>query len=286
MAKEIRATTGLLALLGHPVEHSLSPQMQNAALEALEVDLVYLAFSVSPAHLGEAVAGLKALGFRGGNVTVPHKEAVIKYLDIIEMSAARIGAVNTIVNEGGRLHGYNTDASGFLRSLKEAGFDPAEKRVVLLGAGGAARAVAFALVEAGCRRLTIANRTLERAYRLAGILTGMGAEIMVCPLEERELQPYIEEAHLILNATSLGLEGGEPPPFSPERLSPGQWVYDLVYNPPLTPFLQKARERGCHIISGWKMLLYQGAEAFSLWTGRPAPLKVMEEALRKFLPGI
>lgn len=279
---QVKASTGLVALMGCPVEHSLSPLMQNAAFAAAGLDLVYLAFAVTPSGLPAALAGLKALGFRGANVTVPHKEAVIKYLDAVEPTAARIGAVNTIVNEGGRLTGYNTDASGFLRSLQEAGFDPAGKKAVILGAGGAARAVAFALAGAGCTGLTIANRTLERAGHLAAALAGLSVLVKACALEEEELRPRVEEADLVVNATSAGMapmEGAVPLPAA--WLHAGQWVYDLVYNPLETRFLRDARQRGCRAISGLGMLLYQGAAAFTLWTGKPAPVEVMGEALRK-----
>ncbi|MDK2816198.1 MAG: shikimate dehydrogenase [Moorella sp. (in: firmicutes)] len=279
---QVKASTGLVALMGCPVEHSLSPLMQNAAFAATGLDLVYLAFAVTPSGLPAALAGLKALGFRGANVTVPHKEAVIKYLDAVEPTAARIGAVNTIVNEGGRLNGYNTDASGFLRSLQEAGFNPAGMKAVILGAGGAARAVAFALAGAGCTGLTIANRTLERAGHLAAALAGLSVLVKACALEEEELRPRVEEADLVVNATSAGMapmEGAVPLPAV--WLHAGQWVYDLVYNPLETRFLRDARQRGCRAISGLGMLLYQGAAAFTLWTGKPAPVEVMGEALRK-----
>lgn len=278
----VKASTGLVALIGYPVAHSFSPLMQNAAFAAADLDLVYLAFSVIPSDLPAALAGLKALGFRGANVTVPHKEAVIKYLDVVDPTATRIGAVNTIVNENGGLIGYNTDAGGFLRSLQEAGYDPAGKKAVILGAGGAARAVAFALAGAGCTGLTIANRTGERAGHLAAALSGLGIPVEACTMREDELRPRIEKAEVVINATSAGMVPKEEViPLPSAWLHAGQWVYDLVYNPLETRFLQEARERGCRVISGLGMLLYQGATAFTLWTGKPAPVKAMEEALRK-----
>lgn len=279
---QVKASTGLVALIGCPVEHSLSPLMQNAAFAAAGLDLVYLAFTVTPSGLPAALAGLKALGFRGANVTVPHKEAVIKYLDAIDPGAARIGAINTIVVDNGRLTGYNTDASGFLLSLQDAGFDPVGKKAVILGAGGAARAVAFALAGAGCTGLTIANRTLERAGHLGAALAGLSVPVKACALEEKELRPRVEEADLVVNATSAGMAPKEEVvPLPSTWLHAGQWVYDLVYNPLETKFLQDARQRGCRVISGLGMLLYQGAAAFTLWTGKPAPVEVMDEALRK-----
>ncbi|WP_338835330.1 shikimate dehydrogenase [Neomoorella thermoacetica] len=280
---QVKASTGLVALLGHPVQHSLSPLMQNAAFAAGGQNLVYLAFDVEPGDLVAALAGLKALGFRGANVTVPHKEAVIPYLDAVDPVAARIGAVNTIVNEDRCLKGYNTDGSGFLRSLEEAGFDPAGKRAVILGAGGAARAVAFALATAGCGSLVLANRTPERATELAGALAGAGLPApVVYRLGDAGMRSEVEAADLVLNTTSLGMwPRVEETPLPPDWFRPGQWVYDLVYNPLETKFLAGARRRGCRVISGLDMLLYQGAAAFTLWTGREAPVAVMARVLRE-----
>lgn len=280
---QVKASTGLVALLGHPVQHSLSPLMHNAAFAAGGQNLVYLAFDVEPGDLVAALAGLKALGFRGANVTVPHKEAVIPYLDVVDPVAARIGAVNTIVNEDRCLKGYNTDGSGFLRSLEEAGFDPAGKRAVILGAGGAARAVAFALATAGCGSLVLANRTPERATELAGALAGAGLPApVVYRLGDAGMRSEVEAADLVLNTTSLGMwPRVEETPLPPDWFRPGQWVYDLVYNPLETKFLAGARRRGCRVISGLDMLLYQGAAAFTLWTGREAPVAVMDRVLRE-----
>lgn len=280
---QVKASTGLVALLGHPVQHSLSPLMHNAAFAAGGQNLVYLAFDVKPGDLAAALAGLKALGFRGANVTVPHKEAVIPYLDAVDPVAARIGAVNTIVNEDRCLKGYNTDGSGFLRSLEEAGFDPAGKRAVILGAGGAARAVAFALAAAGCGSLVLANRTPERATELAGALAGASLPApVVYRLGDAGMRSEVEAADLVLNTTSLGMwPRVEETPLPPDWFRPGQWVYDLVYNPLETKFLASARRRGCRVISGLDMLLYQGAAAFTLWTGREAPVAVMARVLRE-----
>ncbi|OIQ60227.1 shikimate dehydrogenase [Neomoorella thermoacetica] len=280
---QVKASTGLVALLGHPVQHSLSPLMHNAAFAAGGQNLVYLAFDVEQGDLVAALAGLKALGFRGANVTVPHKEAVIPYLDAVDPVAARIGAVNTIVNEDRCLKGYNTDGSGFLRSLEEAGFHPAGKRAVILGAGGAARAVAFALATAGCGSLVLANRTPERATELAGALAGAGLPApVVYRLGDAGMRSEVEAADLVLNTTSLGMwPRVEETPLPPDWFRPGQWVYDLVYNPLETKFLASARRRGCRVISGLDMLLYQGAAAFTLWTGREAPVAVMARVLRE-----
>lgn len=277
---KIKASTGVVALLGYPVEHSLSPQMQNAAFSAAGLDLVYLAFAVHPNGLAAAVQGCRALGLRGANVTVPHKQAVIGHLDEVESLAALIGAVNTVVNNAGRLKGYNTDSSGFLRSLEEQGFNPQGKRAVILGAGGAARAVAFALADAGCACLTIANRNLERAEALAASLTIYGTSSEVCSLRSAGLASKLAGVELVVNAASIGMWPHlETMPLSAEWLRAGQWVYDLVYNPRDTKLLQAARQRGCRTLSGLSMLLYQGAEAFTLWTGETPPLAAMRQAL-------
>ncbi len=278
----IKASTGAVALLGYPVGHSFSPQMHNAAFLAAGLDLVYLAFAVQPEDLGVALQGCRALGLRGANVTVPHKQAVMKYLDEIDPLAAQIGAVNTVVNKNGCLKGYNTDASGFLRSLEEQGFNLRGKKVIVLGAGGAARAVAFALVDAGCGQLTIANRTLEKAEALAASLREYGVFLRNCRLGSSELALMLKESDLVVNATSSGMEPyAKETPIPAELLPVGCWVYDLVYNPPKTRLLQMARQRGCRIIPGMSMLLYQGAEAFKLWTGETPPLSVMVRALQE-----
>jgi shikimate dehydrogenase len=280
----IKASTGLVALLGYPVEHSLSPRMHNAAFAATGLDMVYLAFAVTAAGLPAALAGLQALGFKGANVTVPHKEAVMRHLNVIEPVAARIGAVNTIVNDGDRLIGYNTDAGGFLCSLREAGFDPAGKTAAIIGAGGAARAAAFALASAGCAGLTIANRTLARARELAGAMEEQPLPVTACSLEGEALRPLLAGSHLVVNTTSAGMwPEVNSVPLPTTWLQEGQWVYDLVYNPLETRFLQEARQRGCCTVSGLEMLLYQGAAAFTLWTGKTAPVPVMAAALREAL---
>lgn len=276
----------MVGLLGYPVVHSFSPYMHNAAFRALGMDWVYLAFNVEPRLLPAAVSGIRALGFRGVNVTIPHKQAILPFLDEIDPLAKLIGAVNTVVVKEGKLVGYNTDASGFWRSLKEEGVDPRGKRALILGAGGAARAVAYALVKHGCNRLYIANRTYDRARELAETLKKAG-ETSVEPLslEEAFLASILPEADLIINTTSVGMEtvGGELP-ITADKLEARHIIYDLVYNPPYTKLLKMASSKGCRAISGRSMLLYQGAEAFTLWTGREAPLEVMKQVVEELLP--
>ena len=228
------------------------------------------------------VAGLRAPGVAGINVTVPHKEAVIPHLDEIDDWAAAAGAVNTIVHRDGRLAGYNTDGYGFLRALNEEGaFDPAGRRALILGAGGSARGVVQALLHAGIGRLCIANRTLARAEALAQLAADRGVPAASLPLSSDSLADAAAGADLIVNCTSLGMTHGPDAaasPLPPSSIPATALVYDLVYNPPLTPLLRAARAARAAALGGIAMLVYQGAAAFELWHGRPAPVAAMLDA--------
>ncbi|MTV49366.1 shikimate dehydrogenase [Heliobacillus mobilis] len=292
----IDGATQWVALLGQPVKHSFSPAMHNAAFSYLEMNWRYGAFAVATEKLGEAIRGLAALGFRGANVTVPHKEAVMEHLDAVDPAALRLGAVNTIVFSEGKRTGYNTDGSGFMRGLAEEGVTVAGKSAVILGAGGAARAVIFALADAGVRRLTVVNRSADKAEALLkAVVTATGSdsdgefpskriEYAVCPWEVEELRHHLEEADLLINATSLGMvKGGriEPYPIAIEKWLTGRpFIADLVYNPVDTILLKTGRDRGMRGQNGLPMLLYQGVRAFELWTGREAPVEVMQQVLK------
>ncbi|MBC9784933.1 shikimate dehydrogenase [Heliobacterium chlorum] len=293
----IDGATEWVALLGYPVKHSFSPAMHNAAFSHLAMNWRYGAFAVPPEKLGEAIRGLAALGFRGANVTVPHKEAVMEHLDAIDPVAQRLGAVNTIVfTEEGKRIGYNTDGIGFMRGLAEEGVTVTGKSAVVLGAGGAARAVIFALVDAGLRRLTVVNRSTEKAEALLNVveasignISGGGVpsqsiDFNVCPWEAEELQRHLKEADLLINATSLGMvKGGRIEPYSitiEKWLTGSPFIADLVYNPVDTILLKAGRERGLQGQNGLPMLLYQGVRAFELWTGREAPAEVMQQVLK------
>ncbi|MDN5346850.1 MAG: shikimate dehydrogenase [Clostridia bacterium] len=277
------ARTKLTGIIGYPVEHSFSPAMHNAAFVACGLNWVYLAFAVRKELLADALAGVRGLGLVGINVTVPHKEEVLPLLDELDPLAARIGAVNTVVNEGGRLKGYNTDAYGFLTSLREEGFDPAGKKAVILGAGGAARAVAFGLAGAGLGALVIANRSPERARELAAALKKNIPALQVewARLRPEEVAPALREADLLVQTTSVGMypKIDVSPLEDYSCLRPGLWVYDLVYNPRQTKFLKAARAAGCRTLDGLGMLVHQGAAAFRLWTGLQPPLEVMRQAV-------
>jgi shikimate dehydrogenase len=285
---KVFGNTQIFGIMGHPVEHSLSPIMHNAAFEALGIHAVYVPFPVKPEDLGKATLALRALTVTGVNVTVPHKGAVIEFLDELDPSAKQTGAVNTIVQKNGKLHGYNTDASGFLLSLQKDGhFDPAGKKVVILGAGGAAAAAAMALAGAGVRRIVIANRNKSRAEILAKrVQRNFDRETLPVALDEsRALYWLIRESDLLVNATSVGLKGvSERLTINPNSLHPKLFVFDLIYRD--TALLKMAKRRGLKHLDGLGMLVSQGARSFEIFTGKRAPFRVMKNAVEhamKFL---
>ena len=272
----------ILGIIGFPVRHSISPLFQQAALDYLGIDATYEAWEVAPEALGPLVQGLRRPQVLGINVTVPHKEAVVSYLDDLDDWASQAGSVNTVVNRGGRLSGHNTDGHGFLRALQgEAGFDPAGRRVLVIGAGGAARGVALALVRSGVGQLTIANRTPSRAQVLVENAQSRGISARAIPLEGEPLARAAGQAELIVNCTSMGMAHGPDEPGTPlpwEAIAPTALVYDLVYNPLETPLLRAAARAGARCLGGIAMLVYQGAASFEMWTGQKAPVQVMLEA--------
>jgi shikimate dehydrogenase len=262
--------TRLAAVIGFPVRHSLSPAMHNAAFRELGLDWVYVACEVAPGAVDAAFAGVRALGLGGLSVTIPHKAAALEAVDEVTDAARAIGAVNTVVPTGvGRLRGENTDGAGFLASLSDEGFKAAGRICVVLGAGGAARAVVHALAGAGAAEIVVVNRTAARAEATAAVA---GASGRVGTAAD------VTRADLIVNATPLGLAGSQDLPVDPELLGDGQLVVDLVPNPAVTPLMRAARERGAGAAGGLGMLVHQGALAFEQWTGRPAPLGVMRAA--------
>lgn len=283
MQVKIKGTTKICGLFGYPVEHSFSPAMQNAAFSSLLLDFVYVPFTVAPGDLAQAVRAVRALNLVGVNVTVPHKEKVLPFLDELTPEAQLTGAVNTIVHIEGRLVGHNTDGAGFLRALREeAGFSPAGKNVLVLGAGGAARAVAVALAGAGAQEISIANRTAQRAQELARELNERTpAKARAIFWSARHLGEVLGNVQLIVQTTPVGMAPGREqcPSFPFHCLGREHLVCDLIYNPPMTKFLERAREAGAAVSSGLGMLLHQGALAFELWTGKNAPLEVMRRAL-------
>jgi shikimate dehydrogenase len=278
--------TATYGILGWPVEHSRSPAMQNAAFIARGLAASYVCFSVHPDDVADAVRGLKALGVRGANVTVPHKEAVIRWLDDITPQARAIGAVNTIVREIDRLVGYNTDAPGLARALDEAGVQVDGARTAVIGAGGAARAAAVGLAGSGARSILIAARRLEQAEQLKRDLAPVcgPCELSVTELKPEALTGYLRETSLLVQSTSATLAGspdagGFAAQLAIEALPRDAAVVDLVYKPRETTVLARAKERGLKTVDGMGMLLHQGALAFELWTHLPAPLEVMRAEL-------
>ena len=274
-----------LGIIGFPIGHSISPVFQQAALDHCSIDATYRATEVSPDQVGDFVKNLRRPEVLGINVTVPHKEAVIPYLDEVDEFATEAGAVNTIVNRDGRLTGHNTDGYGFLRALQEGGgFQPQGRKVLILGSGGAARGVVLALVREGISQLLVSNRTLARAEVLAQLARARGIPAQAIPLSWNELSLAAVEAHLIVNCTTIGMAHGPDPQGTPllfHQIPPTSLVYDLVYNPLETPLLRAAAQAGAGILGGIQMLVYQGAASFEMWTGKTAPVPVMLAAARK-----
>jgi len=275
--QSIDATTKVVGVIGYPVSHSLSPQMHNSAFAYLGLNYVYLAWEVEPAKLESAIEGVRGLGIVGLNVTIPHKEKVLNLVDELSEEAEMVGAVNTIHNLDGTLIGYNTDVEGFLRALNE---EIEGKKAVVVGAGGAGRAVVYALVSNKARCI-ILNRTEEKAKELAERYKGLG-EVRAEKLNPTNLREALRDADILVNATSLGMKG-EIIEGIEEGMREHLVVMDLVYNPRETPLLRLAKEKGGRIVEGWKMLLHQGAISFEIWTGKKAPLEAMEKVLQKIL---
>ncbi len=279
---EIGARTGLVGLFGHPVGHSLSPRLHNTAFRLQGLDLVYLAFDILPQELANAVSGLRALGMRGANLTVPLKEAVVPLLDSVEPLALQVGAVNTIVNQHGVLVGHNTDVAGFssaLRSVLPEGVR--DRRCLVVGAGGAARAVLGALVQEGAALVSVYNRHPERATALCSLAGTWGAT--ECrTVDEDALTRVAQSAEVIVNTTPLGLEGSvKELPIGVDTIHSGQVVVDLVYGRGHTPLVEAALARGAVAIDGKEMLVMQAALAYRLWTGLEPPIDAMRDSAER-----
>jgi shikimate dehydrogenase len=277
---ELSGRTGLLGVIGHPITHTLSPKMHNAAFAASGLDYVYVAMDVLPEDLPAAVGGLGALGFRGFNVTMPHKEAVLPLLDELDEAARASGAVNTVVVEERRLRGANTDGSGFVEACGETrvGFEGA--KVLVVGAGGAAAAIAVAVLGEGARELRILNRSRWRAEKLRDRLQEgyPGAGISVYDATDPEGAAW--GASVIVNATYLGMKDGDPLPLPASCLGTDTVICDAVYRPGReTGFIRLARGRGLRTVSGGQMLLYQGVQAQRIWTGKEPDVRAMSDAL-------
>ena len=274
-----------LGIIGCPIGHSISPVFQQAALDHLGIDADYQAWELEPEGVGKFLQALRQPDNLGINVTVPHKEAVIPFLDAVDEGAQEAGAVNTIVQLDGQLTGYNTDSYGFLQALREArNFTCGGKRILLLGAGGAARGVVLALIRERVAELVIANRTLARGERLASITRERGIACRTIEISWNELALAAVSADLIINCTTVGMSHGPDSGHSlllQQQIPPTALVYDLVYNPMETPLLRAASRAGASTLGGIQMLVHQGAASFELWTGKPAPIPIMLEAATK-----
>ncbi len=269
----------MYGLIGDPVDHSMSPAIQNAAFRSTGIDAVYVPLHVKRQSLRDAIQGLRALEVKGFNVTAPHKVSVLRYLDKIETSAAAIGSVNTVTNEDGKLCGYNTDGAGALKALEEAGASPDGKSILIFGAGGASRAIAYTLAQHG-NSVRIVNRTIAKAKELARRVRGkFHIDVAYASLSSKLLRVFVEQGDIVVNASSMGMDGMANPPVEVKWLRPDQWVFDLVYKPLQTRFLEVAGLAGAKSITGLDMLVNQGACSFELWTGRKAPMLEMRHAI-------
>jgi len=275
----ISGKTRVCGVIGDPIEHTLSPTIHNAAFNHLKLDFVFLAFRVKAADLENAVRGMRGLGIHGLNVTMPHKSTVIAYLNEVDPTVQFLGSANTILNKNGKLSGFNTDGVGALKALRENGAELSEKKVLLLGAGGAAKAIAFALAEE-VGELAILNRTAEKAKELAEALGRMfNKKVVGVSLSPDAIAKNLRDSDILIDATSVGMK----PNLSQSLVAP-QWlrsdltVMDIVYNPVETKLAEDAKAAGAKVISGVEMLIYQGAASFEIWTGRAAPIEVMQKA--------
>jgi shikimate dehydrogenase len=280
----ITGKTKICGIIGDPIEHSMSPAMHNAAFGALGLDYIYFPFHVRQDELPGAIAGMRALHIVGLNVTIPHKVDVIPLLDRLEPLAKKMGAVNTIVNEGGVLIGSNTDAPGFLQALRSQSIEPKGKKIVIIGAGGAAKGIVFILAEVGAS-LVILNRTISKAEELASqIAQYYHQNLKTMTLSEENLIGALDGADVLVNTTSVGMVPDvDRTPVSSSLLNPKLVVYDIIYNPLPTRLLREAKAAGARTVDGLDMLVWQGALAFKKWTGREAPFEIMKQAAVKAL---
>lgn len=285
---KITGKTRILGIIGWPVKHSLSPIMHNAAFEHLGLDFCYIPFAVKEDHVEKAIKGITALNISGLNVTIPHKESLIPFLSETSEEVKMIGAVNTIKIMDNRLIGYNTDGPGFIASLKEAGINIKDHSLLILGAGGAAKAVVFQSVIEGAREIIISNRTVQKAITMKKQIEKHypSAKIKTTGIGYDELKDIIDRVDIIVNATSVGLKSGDPSPIPKELINKRMFVCDLIYNPPETSLIKYAKASGCKFMNGVGMLLHQGVIAFKIFTGSEAPVEVMRNSLEDALKNL
>ncbi len=280
----ITGKTRVCGVIGDPIEHTLSPIIHNAAFNALNLDYAFLAFKVKLNAVENAVNGMRALNLRGLNVTMPHKSTVLKYLDRTDLSAQIINSVNTILNKDSKLFGFNTDGVGALKALRENGVEPKGRKVLLLGAGGAARAIAYTMAKEA-DELAVLNRTVKQAQGLARLLEKTAnKKIVAGSLSPKEIQQNLQDSDILINATSIGMKPkADESLVNPKLLRPDLSVMDIVYNPLETKLVNEAKAAGAKVVSGVEMLIYQGAASFELWTGKSAPVEVMRQAALNYL---
>jgi len=275
----IKGSTNIVGLIGHPVEHSFSPPMHNAAFKALNMDWAYVAFDVNPSNLNSAIEGARSLSIKGFNVTIPHKIEVMKYLDEIDEVAGLIGAVNTI--DFKNMKGYNTDGIGAVKAIEEV-TSIKNRNVVVAGAGGASRAISFYIAKYGAESVTILNRNVEKAQSLADDISLID-EVKVDSI--KNIKGHVDDADILIDTTPVGMHPNvsDDAIISAEDMHEDLVVFDAVYNPNETSLIKEAIKANAKPVYGIKMLLYQGAESFRIWTGQNPPVDVMEDALKKTL---
>ena len=274
----------IFGLLGYPIKHSFSPAMHNAAFKAVGIKAEYRLFEKTPKEITDFFKKLRSGSIKGVNVTIPYKEEALRYLDELSQEAELIGAVNTILVKSESLIGYNTDGSGFVLSLrKEAGIDPQDKKIVIIGAGGASRAISVHLAREKAANIILSDIIPDKAEKLASHIRKNISRVKVSTVKKEELNSGVRTADILINATPVGMKPDDPLPIDPRILHPRLLICDLIYNPPKPKLLIEAEKIGAKTLNGLGMLLYQGALAFAIWTGREAPIEIMARALEKEL---
>ncbi len=278
---KIEGATKIVGLMGYPIDHSLSPAMHNAAFKHLGLDFTYVPMPVKPGDIKRAIRSLKPLDITGVNITAPYKEEVIKYIDVVLNDANLIRAVNTIHNSDGKLTGYNTDAEGFIVSLtREGRINPRGKNILLIGAGGAGRAIGVKLAGVGVSSILIADIDSKKSKALYGHIRKCYPDSDARAINTGEIRKVIKDIDILINATTVGMQRKDPCVIDPKWLHRKLFVYDVVYNME-TRLLKEARKKGLKALGGLGMLVHQGALAFKIWTGRKAPVEVMRKAIIK-----
>lgn len=279
----IKASTRLISIIGNPVKHSKSPYIHNNSFEKLNLDFAYMAFEIKEGKVENAVEAMKTLDAKGFSVTMPYKEEVMKFLDQIDKAAEIIGSVNTVLNHNGKFIGYNTDGKGFVKALEERGINFRDEKIVILGAGGAAKAIAVQLALDWAKEIVIANRTIENAEVISNIINKNvpQAKARSIILDEKLLKEELKDAKILINASSIGMHKTKDKSVieNIDTLHPDLFVADIIYDPPKTKLLSQAEELGCKTMNGIGMLVYQGAIAFKIWTDLDMPKSVIDDML-------